>query len=157
MLFRSPENIYSDNEDIFYDFDFSEVKGQDDVKRAFEVAAAGFHNICLIGPPGAGKSMMAKRLNSILPPLSIDEALETTRIYSVAGKNSCKGLITRRPFRAPHHTISSVALIGVGANPIPGEIRLAHNAVLHLDEFTEFSKQALKVLLQPLTTSKQTI
>ena len=152
-----PENIYSDNEDIFYDFDFSEVKGQDDVKRAFEVAAAGFHNICLIGPPGAGKSMMAKRLNSILPPLSIDEALETTRIYSVAGKNSCKGLITRRPFRAPHHTISSVALIGGGANPMPGEISLAHNGVLHLDEFNEFSKQVLEVMRQPLEDREITI
>ncbi len=146
-----------DVDNHLYDFDFNEVKGQDDVKRAFEVAASGFHNICLVGPPGAGKSMMAKRLTTILPPLTIEEALETTKIYSVSGKNNHKGLITTRPFRAPHHTISSVALIGGGTNPMPGEISLAHNGVLHLDEFNEFSKQVLEVMRQPLEEREITI
>ena len=134
-----------------YDFDFDEVKGQENVKRAFEVAAAGGHNILLVGSPGCGKSMMSKRLPSILPPLSLSESLETTQIHSIAGKISRDtSLISQRPFRAPHHTISDVALVGGGTNFMPGEICLAHNGVLFLDEFTEFSKSVLETLRQPL-------
>lgn len=132
-------------------FDFSEVKGQESVKRALEVAAAGGHNLIMVGPPGAGKSMMAKRISSILPPFTLYEALETTKIHSVAGSIGKEtSLMLQRPFRNPHHTISDVALVGGGAYPQPGEISLAHNGVLFLDELPEFSRNALEVLRQPL-------
>ena len=138
--------------------DFADVKGQENVKRAFEVAAAGGHNLIMVGPPGAGKSMMARRLPSILPPLSLAESLETTQIHSVAGKlKGGTGLITERPFQAPHHTVSQVALVGGGANPMPGEISLAHNGVLFLDELPEFPRAALEVLRQPLEDRKITV
>lgn len=134
-----------------FDFDFDEVKGQDNVKRAFEIAAAGGHNVILIGSPGCGKSMMAKRLPSILPPLSLSESLETTKIHSIAGKlQSDTSLISKRPFRAPHHTVSDVALVGGGNTFMPGEICLAHNGVLFLDELPEFSRNVLETLRQPL-------
>jgi len=141
-----------------YDLDFADVKGQEGVKRALEVAAAGSHNICLIGPPGSGKSMMAKRLPSILPPLSLAESLETTQIHSVAGKlGKNVSLISQRPFRSPHHTLSQIAMTGGTVKAMPGEVSLAHNGILFLDELPEFSKQTLEVLRQPLEDRKITI
>ena len=141
-----------------FDLDFADVRGQENVKRAMEVAAAGSHNLIMVGPPGSGKSMMAKRLPSILPPLSLGESLETTQIHSVAGKlGKGMSLISQRPFRAPHHTISEVALVGGGATPQPGEISLAHNGVLFADELPEFNKTTLEVLRQPLEDRKITI
>ena len=141
-----------------YDFDFSEVKGQENIKRAFEVAAAGGHNLIMIGPPGAGKTMLAKRLPGILPPPSLHEALETTKIHSVAGKlGRNSSLLPMRPFRQPHHTISDTALVGGGTFPQPGEISLAHNGVLFLDELPEFKRTVLEVLRQPLEDRVVTI
>lgn len=155
-IVNTREEFYQNQ--INFSFDFSDVKGQENVKRALEVAAAGGHNLIMIGAPGSGKSMMAKRLPSILPPLSLGESLETTKIHSVAGKlNKDSSLIATRPFRSPHHTISQVAMVGGGASPQPGEISLAHNGVLFLDELPEFNRSVLEVLRQPLEDRQITI
>jgi magnesium chelatase family protein len=156
--------LVTDTRDIFfhtinhYEADFSHVQGQENIKRALEIAAAGGHNVIMIGPPGAGKTMLAKRLPSILPPLTLSESLETTKIHSVAGKIGEKAtLISRRPFRNPHHTISDAALVGGGSYPQPGEISLAHNGVLFLDELPEFKRTVLEVMRQPLEERKVSI
>ena len=141
----------------FPEFDFADVKGQESIKRCMEIAAAGGHNIILIGPPGSGKTMLAKRLPSILPPMTLKEALETTKIHSVAGKIKDAGLMNQRPFRSPHHTASSVSLVGGGSYPQPGEISLAHNGVLFLDELPEFKREVLEVMRQPLEDREVTI
>jgi magnesium chelatase family protein len=158
------EPVVMDTRDMFttrvnhYEADFKDVQGQENIKRALEIAAAGGHNAIMIGPPGAGKTMLAKRLSSILPPLSLFEALETTKIHSVAGKLGAQSsLLATRPFRSPHHTISDVALVGGGGNPQPGEISLAHNGVLFLDELPEFKRTVLEVMRQPMEERRVTI
>jgi magnesium chelatase family protein len=154
-IFPAPHSLGSaangDDDAALYPEDFSDVKGQAHVKRALEIAAAGGHNVIMIGAPGSGKTMLARRMPSIMPPMTLDEALETTKIHSVAGKlGSQKGLLTRRPFRAPHHLTSQVALIGGGSNPQPGEVSMAHNGILFLDELPEFGRSVLEVLRQPM-------
>lgn len=158
------EPLVTDTREIFNqgidapEFDFADVQGQENIKRAMEIAAAGGHNVIMIGPPGAGKTMLAKRLPSILPPLSLQEALEATKIHSVAGRlGKHASLLAQRPFRSPHHTISDVALVGGGGNPQPGEISLAHHGVLFLDELPEFKRSVLEVMRQPLEERKVTI
>lgn len=155
-IINTREEFYKNLE--YPEFDFEDVKGQESIKRCMEIAAAGGHNIILIGPPGAGKTMLAKRLPSILPPMTLNEALETTKIHSVVGRvKDNMGLMAQRPFRSPHHTISNVALVGGGSYPQPGEISLSHNGVLFLDELPEFKREVLEVMRQPLEDREVTI